>query len=250
MPRCKDYAVFEQTLRNIDQYLIDSELESQAIDMALAGWEEANARQQQRRAQYGIRALRVEVLRFLLGGISFRRLSVLLGSSELLADFCRVRQLDGIRNISKSNVERYSKFFTEEQMRELHKTLCEVAGNADLAGWAVHALRHRDLLEQLWEQTDYSAKQVERIMARIEAMAAQIPAVIGQAHERLIGERKVPNARKILSVHEPQVHVIVRGKAGKQVEFGNTLLLCESAEGLLVDWKLYREKAPPASMGK
>ena len=93
-------------------------------------------------------------------------------------------------------------------------------------------------------QTDYSAKEAGQIMARIEATAAQIPAVIRQAHERIIGERKVPNAEKILSVHEPEVHVIVRGKAGKEVEFGNTLFLCESAEGLLLDWKLYREEAP------
>ena len=344
VPRCKDYAVFEQTVQNIDRFLSDSELESQVIDMALEGWEACSAKDQQRRAAYAVRALRVEVLRFLLGGISFRGMSKQLGSSELLADFCRVRELDGIRNISKSNVERYSKLFSEEQIRGLHQTLCEVAGNADLSGWAGlakpfemgtclidgtcleanihfptdwvllkdvaltllkainlirqaglrhrmpqgperyarqmnglcmrmthsrrrahsrkerkkilreikkllrtvggHALRHRDLLEQLWEQSGYSVKEAERIMARIEAMEAQIPAVIRQAHERIIGERQVPNAQKILSVHEPEVHVIVRGKAGKDVEFGNTLFLCESAEGLLLDWKLYRDRAP------
>jgi hypothetical protein len=342
--RCKDYAVFEQTVQNIDRFLSDSELESQVIDMTLEGWEECSAKDQHRRAVYAVRALRVEVLRFLLGGISFRGMSKQLGSSELLADFCRMREMDGIRNISKSNVERYSKLFSEEQVRGLHQTLCEVVGNRDLADWAGleqpfemgtclidgtcleanihfpvdwvllkdvastllkaiklirqaglrhrmpqepewyarqmnglcmrmthsrrrahsrkdrkkilreikkllrtvggHALRHRDLLEQLWEQSGYSVKQAERIMARIEAMEAQIPAVIRQAHERIIGERQVPNAEKILSVHEPDVHVIVRGKAGKDVEFGNTLFLCESAEGLLLDWKLYRDRAP------
>ena len=40
------------------------------------------------------------------------------------------------------------------------------------------------------------------------------------------------------------MHVLVRGKAGKEVEFGNTLLLCESAAGYLLDWKVYREQAP------
>ena len=272
VPRCKDYAVFEQTVQNIDRFLSDSELESQVIDMALEGWEECSAKDQQRRAAYAVRALRVEVLRFLLGGISFRGMSKQLGSSELLADFCRVRELDGIRNISKSNVERYSKLFSEEQIRGLHQTLCEVVGNRDLADWAGlekpfemgtclidgtcleanihfptdwvllkdvastllkaiklirkaglrhrmpqgperyarqmnglcmrmthsrrrahsrkerkkilreikkllrtvggHALRHRDLLEQLWEQTGYIAKEAERILERIEAMEA------------------------------------------------------------------------------
>ena len=115
-------------MQNIDRFLSDSELESQVIDMALEGWEECSAKDQQRRAAYAVRALR-----FLLGGISFRGMSKQLGSSELLADFCRVRELDGIRNISKSNVERYSKLFSEEQIRGLHQTLCEVVGNRDLA---------------------------------------------------------------------------------------------------------------------
>ena len=40
---CKDYAVFQETLQKIDRFLIDSELESQAIEMALEGWEQAGA---------------------------------------------------------------------------------------------------------------------------------------------------------------------------------------------------------------
>jgi hypothetical protein len=35
--------------------------------------------------------------------------------------------------------------------------------------------------------------------------------------------------------------------AGKEVEFGNTLMICESAHGYILDWKLYREQAPSES---
>ena len=45
----------------------------------------------------------------------------------------------------------------------------------------------------------------------------------GRGYERIIGERKAPNAEKNLSVYEPEVHLIVRGKDGKEVEFGNRL---------------------------
>jgi len=38
--------------------------------------------------------------------------------------------------------------------------------------------------------------------------------------------------------------VIVRGKAGAELEFGNTLYLAEQRNGLIVDWHLYREQAP------
>ena len=72
----------------------------------------------------------------------------------------------------------------------------------------------------------------------------QLPTATQQAHERIIGGRKVVNREKILSLYEPDVHVIVRNKAGAEVEFGNTLLLAEQAQGLIVDWKLHKESSP------
>ncbi len=111
--RCKDYTVFLETMERIDRVLIDSSLEREAIVKALEGWDEAGGKDRERRALRAIKALRVEVVRHLLGGISFRCLSQELGRSELLANFCRVREVDGIRKISKSSLERDSKFFDE-----------------------------------------------------------------------------------------------------------------------------------------
>ena len=71
----------------------------------------------------------------------------------------------------------------------------------------------------------------------------QLPKVIEQAHERIIGERQIANKKKILSAHDPDIDVIVRGKAGASVEFGNELLLGESAGGLIVDYMLYGKAA-------
>jgi hypothetical protein len=76
------------------------------------------------------------------------------------------------------------------------------------------------------------------IIARIDNILAQLPAAIAQAHERIIGERPVANADKILSLYEPAVEVLKRGKAGAEVEFGNKLWLAETREGLIVDWAL------------
>ena len=109
---------------------------------------------------------------------------------------------------------------------------------------AEHARRHRDRLERDYAQTRYSRAQAAQIIGRVDRMLAQVPAVIVQAHERIIGERVVPNKGKILSVHESDLQVIVRGKADREVEFGNTLFLAESPQGLILDWELYRQKAP------
>lgn len=340
----KDYVMFRGQLDAVDSLLRNSHLESMAMDFAVGGFEEASARQQRARREFALKALRVEVLRMLLGNPSFRHFSRTVAASDLLADFCGVRRLDGIRGISKSTLERASKFFGPDQLRWMQQVLTEMCGETDRAfelgltkpvqtdvclidttcleanihypvDWvalrdvattllkatklirtaglrermpqepeafakamnrlciemthtrrksdslkarkrvlrqfkpllrtiAGHARRHRDRLEEEHANTKYSRAQAARIVERIDRMLALVPQVIKQAHERIIGGRLVAAADKILSIYEQDVHVIVRGKAGREVEFGNTLLLAESPQGLILDWELYRDKAP------
>ena len=42
----------------------------------------------------------------------------------------------------------------------------------------------------------------------------------------------------------PTSDVIVRGKAGEEVEFGNLLVLGEQSDGLIIDWELFTEEVP------
>lgn len=107
-----------------------------------------------------------------------------------------------------------------------------------------HARRHRNLLDKRYGETKLSRAQSERIIGRVDAKLELLPKVIEQAHERIIGERQVKNKDKILSAHEPDIDVIVRGKAGAQVEFGNELFLAESPGGMIVDYMLYGKGAP------
>ncbi|MGD0614269.1 MAG: hypothetical protein ABSA69_02370 [Verrucomicrobiota bacterium] len=74
-----------------------------------------------------------------------------------------------------------------------------------------------------------------------------LPRAQKQAHERIIGARQVPNGEKILSLYEPEVRVIVRGKAGAEVEFGNTVLLGENRQGVILDYEIFRQSAPADS---
>ena len=118
-----------------------------------------------------------------------------------------------------------------------------------MASVARHAQRHRDLLEAKQPQTRWSPQQAARIIERIDQKLQQVPKVIKQAHERIIGERPVASKDKILSVHESDIHVLVRGKSGKEVEFGNALFISESAEGLILDYQLYQD-TPPSEIKK
>lgn len=110
-----------------------------------------------------------------------------------------------------------------------------------------HARRHRDLLDQEWEQTELTRAQAQQIVRRIQGVLELLPRAQKQAHERIIGARPLANADKILSLYETEVRVIVRGKAGAEVEFGNTVLLGENRQGVILDYKFFRESAPADS---
>lgn len=104
-----------------------------------------------------------------------------------------------------------------------------------------HARKHRDLLTDNREESDLSEGQAAVVISRIDGVLAQLPQAVAQAHERIIGERRVASADKLLSLYEPETKVIVRGKSGAEVEFGNKLLLGENREGLITCWALYDE---------
>lgn len=345
-----DFERFRSDLERIEANLRASCVESLAVALAVEGLP-VNSRpmDRRRRGRFAVFALRAELLRHVLGLPSFRSLSERLASSDLLADFCGIRDIGGIKWTSKSTLDRASKVFNEEQLRRMNALLTEAAANADVChdvgleepvdasiclvdstcfganvhypvDWVLlkdvsltllkatalirsegllnrmengpaelarqmnrlciemththrrkdgrkrrkgvlrsmkkllrrigkHTTRHRDLLETSWAATRWSQRQAARIIERIDAKMALLPKVIEQAHERIIGGRLVKSSEKILSTHEPDIHPLVRGKAGAEVEFGNGLFLAESPDGFILDYQLYRD-APPADTQK
>lgn len=107
-----------------------------------------------------------------------------------------------------------------------------------------HARRYHQLLDEQWQQTDWTRLQAEMVLRRIQGVLDQLPQAVKQAHERIIGERQVASKDKILSLYESDVQVIVRGKAGAEVEFGNSLFLAEQCDGFIVDHELSQHTSP------
>lgn len=110
-----------------------------------------------------------------------------------------------------------------------------------------HARRHRALLDQRWAETEWTRPQADQILRRLDSVLELLPRAQAQAHERIIGGRPVLNAEKILSLYDLDARVIVRGKAGADVEFGNTVLVGENRQGVILDYALFRESAPADS---
>ena len=115
-----------------------------------------------------------------------------------------------------------------------------------------HGLRHRmkdprgflTQMNGLCMAMTGTRPQAEQVLGRIDNVLLQLPAAIEQAHRRIIQEKAVSNEKKILSLYEPDIRVIVRGKANAEVEFGNSLMICEQRDGIIVNWTLSKGKAP------
>ncbi|MCC5025814.1 MAG: hypothetical protein J6386_24870 [Candidatus Synoicihabitans palmerolidicus] len=97
----KDYAAFRDQLTGFDQLLANSHLEEMAVDFARENWRGDNVTGLPRHLQFARKARRGQVLRMMLGKISLRKLSLSIASSDLLADFCGARRIDGIKGVSK-----------------------------------------------------------------------------------------------------------------------------------------------------
>jgi hypothetical protein len=101
-----------------------------------------------------------------------------------------------------------------------------------------HALRYRNILASNWSQTDLTEAQQQQVISRIDSIITQLPNAIHQAHERIIGERQLPSKEKLISLYDRSAQIIVRGKSGNEVEFGQRLFITEQRNGLIIDWEM------------
>jgi len=107
-----------------------------------------------------------------------------------------------------------------------------------------HARKHMDLLlENRSSLPLLSPGNADCIYQRMKKVADQVSWIIFQAHERIIGGRKVTDKDKTLSLYDTDIQAIVRGKASAETEFGNILYIAEQNDGLIVDWAFYQDKS-------
>jgi len=111
-----------------------------------------------------------------------------------------------------------------------------------------HARRYREMLDEHWQQTQWTQPQAQQVLDRMDQVLEQLPKARKQARQRILeGHLAANDQKKILSLYESQTHVIVRNKARAPVEFGNTLLLAENPVGLIIDWEFFGVSAPADS---
>jgi len=105
-----------------------------------------------------------------------------------------------------------------------------------------HGERYYALLKNRWEETEWSINETAVVLNRIKNVLDQVPAVVKLANDRIVSGKIAKQNEKILSLYEKNVHVIKRGKAQGDIEFGNTFYIAEQVNGLIVDWDFLKEK--------
>ena len=66
--------------------------------------------------------------------------------------------------------------------------------------------------------------------------------VTDQARRRVLHGESVPNDEKVFSVFEPHTELLIRGKAGKPVEFGHMIQIQQVGEKFITDYEVYEHK--------
>jgi len=82
-------------------------------------------------------------------------------------------------------------------------------------------------------------------MKHVEPLARR---VVDQARRRVFEGEKVPNAEKLFSIFEPHTELLIRGKAGKPVEFGHMVLLQEVEHQFVSAYEVFEKRPSDESL--
>lgn len=86
--------------------------------------------------------------------------------------------------------------------------------------------------------SEAAKRKIEAGKKFLEEELKKLSRVTNQA-ERRIGGETVPSSEKVLSMHEPDVTVIAKGKRGKRYEFGSKISLSMDRNGFVVGHQEY-----------
>lgn len=74
------------------------------------------------------------------------------------------------------------------------------------------------------------------------------PLVIDQARRRVLEGEKVPNSDKIFSIFEEHTELLIRGKTGKEIEFGHMVEIEQVKSKFITGYDVYRQRPTDSSL--
>ena len=181
--------------------------------------------------------------------------------SSLLWDIYRVLS-EAIKKVREIDPEVVGKRrLNPKKAKRLHLWITRKAGKKSADGPAMKK-RYSALIERVegvlalalevaqglgvgLERNRYSFEdgiEAEYLLDRLNHFCELGAHVVDQARRRVFGEEKVPAEEKVLSIFEPHVELLIRGKAGKPVEFGHMVLFQQTGEKFITDYETFEKK--------
>ena len=83
---------------------------------------------------------------------------------------------------------------------------------------------------------------IEGILQQIDHVLPLGARVVDQARRRVLRGERVPNDEKLFSLFEPHTELLVRGKAGKPVEFGHMIQIQQVADKFITGYEVFPKR--------
>jgi len=123
--------------------------------------------------------------------------------------------------------------------KKAYKALIE--GVDDILEWATGVC---DGLQKRLDKDRYGAlsEWIEKLNKFLRHYCSLGLKVVDQARRRILQGEKVPNEEKIFSIFEPDTELLIRGKAGKPIEFGHMVSIQQVEEKFITDYEVFKKK--------
>jgi len=89
---------------------------------------------------------------------------------------------------------------------------------------------------------------LQDLLSELEHFVNLTSQVIDQTRRRVFEGEAVPAAEKVLSLFEPHTELLLRGKAGRPVEFGHMILLHQVENKFISDYEVFKKRPSDESL--
>lgn len=146
------------------------------------------------------------------------------------------------RNISaRRRMQQLQRMTAQERSQNQVRKYRELIGIVErtlVDGEGLVAKARKALARQKRPLPKAATAQIEKLSKELEEYCQRGRQVVDQSRRRVLEGEQVPSDKKLYSVFEPHTDLIKRGKAQKPVEFGRKVLLAESGNGLITDYRI------------
>jgi len=112
-----------------------------------------------------------------------------------------------------------------------------------ILAWAAEILEKRTA-----RGSSLSESVLEPFRQTLETYGALGAQVVDQARRRVLQGESVPNDEKIFSIFEEHTELLIRGKAGKEIEFGHMVEIEQVDSKFITGYDVYRKRPSDSSL--